>query len=118
MLILLAVLAAVFVLPSPWGIVAIVAAVIVDVAEIAFGLWYARRRKPQVGVEALRGMRVRALTRLDPVGRVRLQGELWQARSSEPVEPGGEVVVVGVDDELTLDVEPVEPSTGNGRSQH
>jgi membrane-bound serine protease (ClpP class) len=105
-LILLAILAAAFVLPSPWGVVAIVAAVVIDVAEIAFGLWYARRRKPQAGAEALTGMRARATTRLDPVGSVRVHGELWRARSEEPVEPGEDVLVLRVDDELTLHVEP------------
>ena len=118
MLILLAVLAAVFVLPSPWGIVAIVVAVIVDLAEIAFGLWYARRRKPQTGMEALLGMRARALTRIDPVGRVRLQGELWQARSARPVEPGEEVRVVSLGDELTLEVEPVQQTPEIGHLPH
>ena len=55
MLVLLAILAAIFFLPSPWGLVAILAALVVDLAEVAFGLWYAKRRKPQTGTEALVG---------------------------------------------------------------
>ena len=38
MLVLLAVVLAVFLLPSPWGLVAVSAAIAIDLAEIGFGL--------------------------------------------------------------------------------
>lgn len=105
---LLAVLAAIFWLPSPWGVIAVAAAVVLDLAELAVGFWYTRRRRPQTGAEALPGAIGRVVSRCDPVGRVRLAGELWQARSEVTVEPGDEVRVLRVDGELTLHVEPAD----------
>jgi membrane-bound serine protease (ClpP class) len=105
-LVILAILAAIFVLPSPWGIVAIVAAFVVDLAEVGFGLWYAKRRRPQTGPEALVGSVARVVVRCDPLGQVRVNGELWQARSAVTLEPGDEVRVDGIGPDLVLTVRP------------
>ena len=107
MLVLLAILAAIFLLSSPWGLVAIAAAIVVDLAEIVFGLWYAKRRRVQTGVEALRGAVGTVVIRLDPEGQVRVDGELWQARSDTPAEAGEKVSVESVGADLILAVRPV-----------
>ena len=80
MLVILAILAAIFLLPSPWGLIAIIGAAAVDLAEVGFGLWYAKRRRPQTGPEALVGSIAQVVVRCDPLGQVRAEGELWQAR--------------------------------------
>jgi len=108
-LVLLAIAAAVFVLPSPWGVVAVVAAVLVDLAEIAVAVWYTRRRRPRTGVEALPGSVGRVVVACRPLGQVRLEGELWQARSDPPADRGAEVEVLAVEPGLLLAVRPVAP---------
>lgn len=111
MLVILAILAAIFLLPSPWGLIAIVAALVVDLTEVGFGLWYAKRRRPQTGVEALVGSIARVVVRCDPLGQVRVSGELWQARCEPPAEPGDEVRVEAIGPDLVLTVRPVLSGT-------
>jgi membrane protein implicated in regulation of membrane protease activity len=110
-LIILAVIAAIFFLPSPWGLIAIVGAVAVDLAEVGFGLWYAKRRKPQTGVEALIGSVGQVVVRLDPRGQIRVKGELWQAEADGIAEPGDDVRVEAVGPDLVLTVRPVRAGT-------
>jgi membrane protein implicated in regulation of membrane protease activity len=100
MLLLGAILLAIFVLPSPWGLVAVAAGGLLDVAESLFVLRWSHRRRVVTGVEALIGQRAVVST---PT-QVRVAGELWEARSERPLRPGDEVVVRAVD-ALTLIVE-------------
>jgi membrane-bound serine protease (ClpP class) len=111
MLVLIAILAAIFFLPSPWGLVAVLCALVVDLAEVGFGLWYAKRRRPQTGAEALIGSIGRVVVRCDPLGQVRVDGELWQARSDEGAETGADVRVEAVGADLVLSVRPVASGT-------
>ncbi len=97
MLLLGAILLAIFVLPSPWGLVAIVAAGLTHVAESLVLLRWSRRRRSVSGVEALVGQTAVVST---PT-QVRVAGELWEATSEEPLVSGEEVEVTGVDG-LTL----------------
>jgi membrane-bound serine protease (ClpP class) len=101
MLLLGAILLAIFVLPSPWGLVAIVAGGLTDVAESLLLLRWSRRRRSVSGVEALVGKTAVVST---PT-QVRVAGELWEATSEEPLAAGEEVEVTGVDG-LTLSVSP------------
>ncbi len=97
MLLLGAILLAIFVLPSPWGIVAVVAGGLIDIAESLVLLKWSRRRRAVTGVETLIGETavVSSLT------QVRVAGEIWEARSDRVLVPGDEVVVQGVEG-LTL----------------
>jgi membrane-bound ClpP family serine protease len=101
MLLLGAILLAIFVLPSPWGIVAVVVGGLIDVAESVAFVWWSRRRRAVTGAEALVGTTAVAATPLRPAGQVRVAGELWAARSASGADPGDEVVVRGLDG-LTL----------------
>ena len=67
MSLLIAVLLAWFVLPSPWGVIVVIGAIGLEVVEITWGLRLARRRS-SVGVQALVGKHAEAATDLDPVG--------------------------------------------------
>jgi membrane-bound serine protease (ClpP class) len=110
---LIALILALFVLPSPWGVIAVAAAAIFDLIETGVFVWWSRRRRRRgpaaVGVHELVGRTGVALSRLEQgavtPGQVRLNGEIWGARASEPVDPGEPVRVVAVDG-LTLDVAP------------
>lgn len=104
MILLGAILLAVFVLPIEWAIPVIVLGAIIEVGESYFWLWYSRRRKAQVGAETLIGEDAEVVTRCAPLGQVRLQGEIWRARCEETAERGEAVRVVALE-ELTLVVE-------------
>jgi membrane protein implicated in regulation of membrane protease activity len=97
MLLLGAILLAIFFLPSPWGIVAILAGGLIDIAESLVLLKWSRRRRAVTGVEALIG---KTAVVSSPT-QVRLGGELWEARSDRVLVTGDKVVVQGVEG-LTL----------------
>ena len=99
-----AILLALFVLPSPWGLVAVVAGVAVEVGEAFFWLWLSRRRRAVVGREALIGATALVTAPCRPVGQVRVQGELWAARCDDGADEGEAVRVREVEG-LTLVVE-------------
>ncbi len=105
MSLLVAIVLALFVLPEPWGLVAVGAAVAVEVGEAYLFLRWSQRRRAQVGAEALVGAEGTALGALEPEGQVRVGGEIWSARSSVGIAAGGCVRVAAVDG-LTLVVEP------------
>jgi membrane-bound serine protease (ClpP class) len=104
LLLLGAILLAVFVLPTAWGIVAVATALVVEVAETWFWIRLSRRRRARVGAEALIGALGEAVTECRPEGYVRVAGELWQARCPDGADVGQPVRVVARDD-LTLSVE-------------
>ncbi len=104
MLTIVAILLALTVLPSPWGIAAIVVAFAIDVAETTFFVRWSKRRRATVGVETLVGRTAVVVRALTPRGQVKLDGEVWEARGPAGLVPGQEVVVTTVDG-LVLDVE-------------
>jgi membrane-bound serine protease (ClpP class) len=100
----IALLLAIFVLPSPWGLVAVVVGGAWEIATVLAGLWWSQRRRATVGAEALIGAEVEVRDAISPVGSVRVKGELWRARCALGAERGELVRVVGIDG-LTLVVE-------------
>ena len=105
MLLLGAILLAVFALSPAWDVVVVTAAAAIEVAEIFFWVWLSKRARIQSGPETLIGARAVVVRPCSPSGQVRVQGELWQARCLGPAEVGGTVIVRGLDG-LTLLVEP------------
>ena len=106
MILVVAILLAVFWLPRGWGIAAVAAAAAFEVAEAALWIKLSRRRKPAVGAEALVGSQGVVVSACDPVGQVRVAGELWRARCAETLRVGERVVVERLEDDLTLVVRP------------
>jgi membrane protein implicated in regulation of membrane protease activity len=96
MLLLGAVLLAVFVVPRPWGIALVLVGGTVDVLESLVLLRWSRRRRAATGTEALVGESALVATPCRPLGQVRIAGEIWAARSESGADPGQEVVVRGV----------------------
>jgi membrane-bound serine protease (ClpP class) len=103
-LFLIGVLLAVFVLPSPWGLVAIAIGAALDIAETGLFIWWSKRRKATVGVDSLVGKTGVAVGELWPEGQVKINGEIWKARCDGGCEAGTRVVVRAVDG-LRLEVE-------------
>lgn len=99
-----AILLALFVLPAPWGLVVVVGALVLEIGETAFWIWLSKRRRPEVGAEALIGANARVVTPCRPLGQVRVHGELWQARCPDGAD-AGETVRIHALDGLTLVVE-------------
>ena len=88
MILILAILAAVFWIPSPWGWVLVGVAAIIETAEIWFWWWWGgERRKTEVGIETFVGRRARVVTPCRPSGQVRLDGETWEARCEDGRRP-------------------------------
>ncbi len=104
MLIVLA-LIALFLLPQPWGLVAVVAAVSLEVGELLFWRRFLRRYRLRTGPETMIGGLATVVDACAPVGHVRVGGELWRAHASGAVEPGETVRIAAIDG-LTLEVEP------------
>jgi membrane protein implicated in regulation of membrane protease activity len=100
MLLLGGILLAVFVIPWPWGIFAILGGALLDIGESAAFLRWSRRRKSPVGAEALVGQTAVVVT---PT-QVRVAGELWEARSDDSLRVGAQVTVLAVEG-LTLVVD-------------
>jgi membrane protein implicated in regulation of membrane protease activity len=101
-LLVAAIVAAVFWLPTAWGIAAVGGAAVVEVAEVAFWIWLSRRRAIATGAEALPGSRGVVVAACRPEGQVRVAGELWRARCEEGADAGDEVVVERLDADLLL----------------
>ena len=53
------------------------------------------------GAEGMVGEKGEAITRCTPRGRVRVRGEIWNARCAEGAEEGAQIVVAAVEG-LTL----------------
>ena len=105
MLFLIALVLAIFLLPSPWGFVVVAVALVIDVVEISVGLWYSKRRRATVGTDTLVGMTGVAIGDLFPEGQVKVNGEIWRARCEAGCDADAPVVVRAVAG-LTLEVEP------------
>jgi len=105
MLTIVAVILALTVLPSPWGVVAVAGAATIDVVEIGFFARWSKRRRATVGAETLVGRTAVVVRALSPHGQVQLDGEIWEARAGHDVSPGVEVTITALDG-LVLDVTP------------
>ena len=105
MSLLVALFLAIFILPSPWGLVAIAVSAVWEVGEAYFMIRWTQRRRAQHGAEALIGKTARVIVACAPRGQVAVAGERWQAVSDSAAAAGDEVVIRGVEG-LTLLVSP------------
>ena len=95
-----------FVLPSPWNLIAFLAGFVLWLGEV-FAIWrLVRKQQVQTGIETLVGRTATVIAPCKPLGQVRLAGEseIWRARCAEGADLGETVRVVGFD-QLTLIVE-------------
>ena len=99
---LIALLLALFVLPSPWGVVAVLFACVLEVVEITWGLRLARKRST-IGSHTLIGRQAVVVRGLDPTGQVTIDGERWKAHCATGAADGAKVVIQSISG-LTLEV--------------
>jgi len=106
-LLAIAVLLTVFVLSPPIGAAVVVLAAVFEVGEVVFWRRFLRRYRVSTGVEALLGESVVVVEECNPSGRVRVRGELWNARASQLMRVGDVGRVTAVDG-LTLEIAPTQ----------
>ncbi len=104
MLLVAAILLAVFVVSAPWNIALVAGAAVIEIAEAVFWIWLSRRRRVQMGPETLVGATAQVVSPCRPYGQVRIQGELWRAHCADGADMGEQVTVRSLDG-LTLVVE-------------
>jgi membrane-bound serine protease (ClpP class) len=98
-------LIALLVFGTPWGLVALAGALVLEVLEYFAWKRFLRRYRLRSGPETLIGQTATVVDECAPLGRVRLHGELWNARSRETIAEGETVRITAIDG-LTLEVEP------------
>lgn len=101
---ILAIVLSVLLIPSPWNVVVVACGAVVEVGEVIWGLRLARRWRPKTGPEVMIGETADVVIRCQPVGQVRVRGELWKATCLAGAEVGETVRITGLED-LTLTVE-------------
>ncbi len=109
MLLLSAIVLAVFVLPAPWNGLVLVAGVLGETGEVVFGIWYSRRRGSTTGAEQMIGRTVRVVEPCRPRGLVSYKGERRDAVCADGADIGERVRIAEIDG-LVLVVERVAVS--------
>ena len=104
-----------FVLDSPWNYVAFFALIPLWLLELFAWNRTVKNRRRVVGAETLIGREAVVTTPCEPVGQVRLDGEIWAARCAQGATEGQRVRVIGRD-RLTLVVEPVAEPQSSAQS--
>lgn len=83
--------------PTPWNVVLIAVACVLEVFEIAFLRRWSKRLDKRLarttGPEALIGEQAEVVQPCRPDGMVQLNGELWEARCEEGADTGETVKV-------------------------
>jgi membrane protein implicated in regulation of membrane protease activity len=72
-----------FVLPSPWNVIALCVAAVIEVGELYLWIRFLERYRVQGGAEGMVGERAEVIEACDPDGRVKLRGEIWAATAIE-----------------------------------
>jgi membrane-bound ClpP family serine protease len=96
-----ALLLAMFVVPAPWGPVLVGCAIVWEIAEKVFWFRSTKRIPISVGREAMIGLPVTVISPCQPEGRVQLLGERWKARCAAGAGVGDKLVIEAVE-QITL----------------
>jgi membrane-bound serine protease (ClpP class) len=99
-------------LSSPWNVVAFLVLLPLWVLELFGWNRTTKRHRKAVGAQTLIGREAVVSVPCRPLGQVRLDGEIWEARCEAGAGTGERVRVTGRD-RLTLTVEPVDQLTGS-----
>lgn len=103
MLIFLAVIL-LLLLPTPWNVIGFIVVLPIWVLELMAWNRTVKHRRKAVGAQTLIGKDAVVSIPCRPVGQVRLDGEIWEARCDAGASQGDRVRVIGRDG-LTLVVE-------------
>jgi membrane protein implicated in regulation of membrane protease activity len=99
---IVSILLALFILPSPWGLIVVICGALIEIVEITWGLKLARKRST-IGSHTLIGREAIVVRELDPVGQVTIDGERWKARCATGAALNARVVIERIEG-LTLEV--------------
>ena len=99
---IVSILLALFILPSPWGLIVVICGALIEIVEITWGLKLARKRST-LGSPTLIGREAIVVRELDPVGQVTIDGERWKARCATGAALNARVVIEKIEG-LTLEV--------------
>jgi len=94
-----------FVLSPGVGFAVVAAALVFELAELAFWRRFLRRYRIRSGPETMVGDRAEVEEPLAPEGTVRYRGEIWRARLRGGSAVRGQTVRIAGVDGLTLEVE-------------
>ena len=106
MVLVLSVILAFFV-AWPWNLVVVLVGLIAEVGEVVWGRRLAKRLRPKTGAEAMIGKAAEVVEACRPTGRVRVDGELWEASCPAWADIGETVRITAVE-KLTLIVAPAQ----------
>jgi membrane protein implicated in regulation of membrane protease activity len=98
-MLLTAAIVGLFVLPSPWNVIGVCVAALIEVGEIYVWRRFLSRYRVRGGAEGMIGERAEVIETCDPEGRVKLRGEIWSAVADGDgtLQPGDRVRVTAVD---------------------
>ncbi len=96
MLLLTAILLAIFVLPAPWNGLVLVFGLVAEAGEAVLGIWYSRRRA-SAAAERMVGATVKVTEPCRPHGHISFKGELWEAVCAEGADTGERVKILAID---------------------
>lgn len=102
---LIALFLAYFAPSTAWSVVILALGIVGEIGEIVWGRRLARRWRPKTGPTTMVGRTAEVVSPLRPRGQVRIDGELWEARSTAGAASGERVRIEAVDG-LTLVVTP------------
>jgi membrane-bound serine protease (ClpP class) len=89
----------------PLGVVFLAGGAVLEVGEAALWYRYLKRIRIRTGAESYPGRRAEVIEECNPRGRVKIDGEIWNAESESRAAVGETVEVIEVD-RLTLRVRP------------
>jgi membrane protein implicated in regulation of membrane protease activity len=98
-MLLTAAIVGLFVLPTPWNVIAVCVAAVVEVGELYLWKRFLSRYRVRGGAEGMIGERAEVIEECDPEGRVKVRGEIWAAVAAGDATfgPGERVRVLEVD---------------------
>jgi membrane-bound serine protease (ClpP class) len=108
-MLLTAAIVGLFVLPSPWNVIGVCVAAVIEVGELYLWKRFLARYRVRGGAEGMIGERAAVIETCDPEGRVQLRGEIWTAVAADGyVFAVGDRVRVLVVEGLRLRIGPPE----------
>jgi membrane protein implicated in regulation of membrane protease activity len=115
-MLLTAAIVGLFVLPSPWNVIGVCVAAVVEVGELYLWKRFLSRYRVRGGAEGMIGERAEVIEACDPEGRVKVRGEIWAAVSADGrrFEPGERVRVLEVNG-LTVRIGPDDATAVTAR---
>ena len=77
----------------PLGIYCLIAGAVIEVGEATFWYRYLKRIRIKTGAEAMAGRRDEVVDACRPRGRVKIDGEFWNALCEQGADPGETVEI-------------------------